>query len=167
MNIFATSLSPAESAAALDDSRVIKMAHDVTQLCSIIAEAYGAPQLYKVTNIDDSMRFYIDWGGKSVENLAWLVDYALNCYREHYKRTGHAHKNGNVLIFIAGWMKEHGKLPEGEAQLPPPWQMPNEVDLNVITQFNRDDLNFRWAAQPREPKWYGETRPEITALREA
>ena len=165
MNVFPVHEDPAKCAEVLDDSRVIKIGNDVTRMLATAVSYLGAPVLVDARTSDESEKYYIRVATESLQHFAWLVAYGLGCMREHYKRTGHAHKNACILIFLFDYVRDHELIPDTppkEALLCWGVEPCEDYAAKVL-----ENLEFRWTTQRRDPKFYGKTDPRITALREA
>lgn len=152
MNIFATSPDPAEAAKYLDDSRVLKCAHETVLIATNVVTLHGGPQLSALQEPNAC----IGWANASLKNYCWLIDYGLHLFREHYQRTGAIHKSANVLMFCAAWIAERKCLPDVQEPLKFV-NMTNPLNTQDVHEFYRRDLQSRWRQQAehsRTPKWY-------------
>ena len=105
MNIFFTSLDPAECARYLDDKRVVKMILESAQMLSTAIRSTGLEVGYKSTHANHPSNV---WVRRSKQNYEWLVSHALELSKEYTRRYGKVHKSEAIILELA---KHSSRLP--------------------------------------------------------
>jgi hypothetical protein len=119
MNIFYLHEDPVLAAKDLCDQHVLKMGIESAQMLSTAHWLTGSEAPYKKAHVNHPSTI---WTRSSVENYSWLVDHALEIFREYTRRYGKIHKTQSVTEWLD---KNRPNLPK-TGFCPPPQCMPNE-----------------------------------------
>lgn len=91
MNIFVTDTCPVESAVALDDKRVVKMALESAQMLSTalhLIEGTPVPPPYRINHKNHPCTI---WARTTKENYRWLLEHFVALCDEYTLRYGKVH----------------------------------------------------------------------------
>lgn len=154
MNIFVTSECPVESAAFLDDKRVVKMVLETAQMLCTALQQVGVAAPYKATHVNHPCNV---WARESRENWEWLWEHGKALAYEYYKRYDKVHKSAAIYDDIY-FLKEH--FPSKGLTSHPNCARNKDVGIDCtnikdIHQAYRLYLSLRWEQDKREPTWYG------------
>lgn len=158
MNVFCTSLSPRESALALDDKRLNKMIIESAQQLSTSLRFYSVddPELMKSTHVNSGSS---KWARETRGNFQFLYNHYKELYLEFYHRFGKSHASGRLLDTFP---KYFSVIPEGVFTFPLYCRNKQyEVDF---TQYEgwlgyRLYLLYRWKYTDKNPKWTMRGKP--------
>ena len=153
MNIFVTDYCPVASAINLDDSRVIKMVLETTQILHMcIKQTDTTIPLYRPTHIKHPV---VLWAKKNTRNTWWLYQHGVALLQEYSHRFGKIHACTDRLFL----------LPIAKAGLPFEWQnSARNKKLNLdfshlpVVQGYREYLKVRWSTASRL-KWTDRNPP--------
>lgn len=146
MNIFVSSFNPVEAAQWLDDSRVIKMTLESTQLLSTV---FGGP--YKPTHANHPCT---RWIGENPTNARWLLDHLQALSNEYTRRFNRLHACAAHIPHF------QSILADTPSTTPSFWVLcpPSIRTLNPIRGY-RDLLNNKWQNAKRSPRWTNAAPP--------
>ena len=137
MNIFVTSPWPAESAIALPDRHVTKMALECCQMLSIVASSkwghgYGnLPKkdgtLYQTEKGAFRNHPCTIWANQSIHNARWLIEHGFYLCQEYSLRYGKTHACESAIL------RADEIFPDGDSTLHTPFvrAMPDELKNNI------------------------------------
>lgn len=145
MNIFRPSPSPLDSARALADRHVIKMALETTQILSTLT---GGP--YKPTHANHPCTL---WAGESRANAAWLLAHGQELCAEYSRRFGKVHRCAAVLDAI-----DLSAVPDRDAT-PAVFCGPDDVTGDTVEERYRALLARKYAAWGDLARWTNAVRP--------
>lgn len=145
MNIFVSSVDPAEAARWLDDSRVIKMTLESTQLLST---AYAG--LYKPTHVNHPCT---KWVKSSQHNAAWLLYHLIALSEEYTSRFHKVHACAQHISHFKALLPQTKTLPTLWVLCPP------SVETSDPTGGYRDLLIAKWRTAKRPPRWTNAAPP--------
>lgn len=162
MNIFTTYRSPQESAQALDDKRVIKMALESTQILSTAVylntnKIYE--NIYKPTHTKHPC---VIWAANTRQNWLWLHEHAVALCSEYSYRYGKSHK----CIKVLNHLKQYTQfIPEGKLE-----EFPNctrALNYNIdytreadVNKAYRKYLAAKWSHVDKNPCWTKRSKPQ-------
>jgi hypothetical protein len=144
MNIFRPLPSPTDSARALADRHVVKMALESAQLLSTVA---GGP--YKPTHANHPCTL---WAGTSRANAAWLLAHGLALCDEYTRRFGRVHGCAAVLGSI-----DLSTLPDRDGT--PAVYVGPELPGATVEDRYRALLAAKYAAWGPLARWTNADRP--------
>lgn len=154
MNIFVTSKCPKESAAHLDDKRVVKMVLESTQMLCTALNLNGLTSPYKSTHQNHPCNV---WTRRTRSNWLWLLSHAFFLVEEYEKRYNKVHKCKSILEKIKD---RYHYIPQG-----PLTSFVNcarnkglgidYTNHNDIFTAYQKYLNDRWDNDKRTPTRYG------------
>lgn len=145
MNIFRPHESPLDSARALADRHVIKMALETAQILSTLT---GGP--YKPTHASHPCTL---WAGASRANAAWLLAHGRELCAEYTRRFGRVHGCAAVLAGI-----DLSSLPDRDAT-PAVFCGPDDVAGETVEARYRVLLARKYAAWGTGARWTNAVRP--------
>lgn len=145
MNIFRPSASPADSAAALADRHVVKMALESAQILSTLT---GGP--YKPTHTNHPCTL---WAGASRVNAAWLLEHGVALCDEYARRFGKVHGCAAVLANI-----DLSSIPDRDGTAPV-YCGPDDVPGETVEARYRALLARKYAAWGAMARWTNAVRP--------
>lgn len=151
MNIFVTNLDPVDSAFALDDKRVIKMALESAQLMSTAINFYGGTSPYKPTHLNHPCSI---WTRQSSSNYVWLFEHYKALCQAYYDRFGKRHKTLDYILELSNGVKlmpKHGLTSFMNCTT-------FKETYNVCVAY-RFELCKKWKADKRPPKWTNSNPP--------
>lgn len=145
MNLFASSPCPKTSAIVLDDSRVIKMCLETSQLLSTavhngLLTARGA--VYKAAYIGHPIT---KWVSSDLRNAAWSRDHLGHLLAEYQRRFGRSH--ACTVIYESVQVPDITDLPDYFVNCTPHKEMPDVHDAY------KHCLVDKWLADIRPPRW--------------
>lgn len=144
MNIFVTSLCPVESAAALDDKRVIKMILESAQMLSMWLRAQGLPAPYKDTHRTHPCT---QWVLAHNANAAWLYRHFIALCHEYTTRYGKIHKCAMQPHWAPLACLDHDSQPDTFVNCT------TYRDCPVCLAYQKY-LNDKWDTDKRTPTWH-------------
>ncbi len=152
MNIFASHPCPWQSAAALDNSRVVKMVLETAQLLSTtMYELDNAEPPYRPTHNNHPCAV---WARQTTGNYEWLLDHYLALGYEYTYRFAKAHKSAQFISVFDGIKG----LPTGSFQ-PHPNCTPFKHIQDTCLAY-RMTLADKWNKDKRRPSWGVRGQPE-------
>lgn len=166
MNIFATDPCPYQSAANLDDKRVVKMCLETAQMLSTAAlvlwryeDIFDAPLLKPAYQKHPCTL----WAGENTHHFYWLVQHGIALCELYTRVYGKIHKNAQLIRWFSPCTNRADCLP--------PWRFANctrneaaGVDFKHVEDTHlayRMYLNARWAKDKRSPTWQGRPTPSF------
>lgn len=108
MNIFVTDTCPIKSARYLDNTRVIKMILESTQLLSNALHILNLPAPYKMTHINHPCSV---WVRTSAANYKWTLRHLISLCREYTRRYGKIHKCQQYVTLFYKYRNRPPQLP--------------------------------------------------------
>lgn len=157
MNIFITSECPIESAAYLDDKRVVKMVLETAQLLSTAVRSLGIEVGYASTHANHPCA---KWARESRQNYEWTWHHGLALATEYAARYGKLHKSG-MLLYILGQYRDRfpdiglTEFANCAANKSFGIDYKNVKDIPLAYRLYLSD---RWELDKRCPTWYGHGR---------
>lgn len=157
MNIFFTSVCPAQCAAYLDDKRVVKMCLETTQMLCTALNEHGCEAPYKSTHVNHPSNV---WARQTRKNWLWLHEHGIALCKEYTRRYDKVHKCEGILNEIKHLAKQ---IPIGEITPFANCAANQSVGVDFkhiepVTEAYKQYLCVRWENDKREPTWYKETR---------
>lgn len=154
MNIFATSISPVESALALDDKRLNKMILESAQMLSTALRRHGVGNGPHYRSAYQNHPCTL-WTGNTRKNYLWLCDHALAMcaiYSATRKRT---HSCERVIQFC---YRMSDKIKSGELK---DFTDCTKINLDLpITQKYKVCLKLKWDNDIQTPTWKNRKVPD-------
>lgn len=157
MNIFASSSNPEESAAYLDDKRVIKMVLESAQLLSTAINECGGRGPYKTTHKNHPCSV---WCRTTSANYNWLLEHFKALCSEYSKRYNKIHK---CEVLLAEFKRGINLIPSGKLTTFPNCTIFKEIS-NPEEAYKKY-LDYKWQNDKRIPKWNGYTQQEKQCLK--
>lgn len=151
MNIFVTNSNPIDSAFALDDKRVIKMALESAQLMAGAINLQGGNSPYKTTHSNHPCSI---WVRQTRSNYWWLFEHYKALCQAYYDRFGKRHK---TLDYIDKWV--NGVYLISKGTLTPFVNCTEFKDLSDVHEAYRRQMLKKWKEDKRTPKWTNASPP--------
>lgn len=153
MNLFATSLDPAECAGFLDDARVVNQCRETAQLVSTALADAGLPHPYKPTHTRHPVtRWVLD----DHRNFLWTLDHLTALAHEHKRRFPTSNWHASYLLH-AYVIKACQDIPREPPECLQNSARNESLGLDFthlpVTQAYRAYLAERWRMASREPRF--------------
>jgi hypothetical protein len=156
MNIFATSLSPKESAINLDNKRVVKMVLESMQMLSTAIYFYRGNAPYRPNHLNHPCTI---WVRNSRKNYDWLLRHFKYLFKEYNYRYKKHHKCESYYKLLKAGKKfipNRKSTPIADCTT-----LPKKYDfLTKIEDRYKQCMVNKWLNDKRKPEWTGRKIPE-------